>query len=229
MVFIDIHTHQKTDSHSLEIINVGLAVDINSEIFYSVGIHPWEIKSDKLAIYREQLLSIMRNRQVLMIGETGMDKYAEVSLDIQKEVFMMHVHLSEELKKPLILHCVRCFNEIISLKKELKPQMPWIVHGFNNKVDIAEQLLTHGILLSFGKALLHEDSNASQVLKNRVSDLFFLETDDSGVSIETVYEKAAKCINKEVAELCEIQQKQFEKLFEKAIIQYVFKNRITRW
>lgn len=72
-------------------------------------------------------------------------------LAAQTALLRIHYELSETLRKPLILHIVKSFPEIIALRKQWKPTQPWIIHGFRGKPQLARELLAHGFHLSYGK------------------------------------------------------------------------------
>ena len=72
-------------------------------------------------------------------------------IQAQTTLLRYHYTLSETLRKPLILHIVKAFPEIIALKKQWRPTQPWIIHGFRGKPQLARELLAHGFHLSFGK------------------------------------------------------------------------------
>ena len=217
MLFVDIHTHKRKSQNALEIVHFDLN-DYSKEIadICSVGVHPWKIRKDIYETYYEILYSVANSKNVVFIGETGLDSLCETPLKIQEEVFRTHIRVSEELRKPLIIHCVRCHNEIIRIKKELNPEMPWIVHGFNNRMEIASQLIQHSIYVSFGVALFSDTSNAFRVLKDLPEGTFFLETDDTDVNIEKVYERASDILSIDRNILCAIQQRNLEKILEKS-------------
>ena len=84
---------------------------------YSVGVHPWDAGSFDLRALEEAA----RHDCVKAIGETGLDTLRGPSLDIQESVFREHVRLSEMFGKPLIIHCVKAFDRLMALKKEIKP------------------------------------------------------------------------------------------------------------
>lgn len=98
-------------------------------------------------------------------------------------------------QKPLIIHCVRAYEEVLAIKKEWGTQgdvIPWIFHGFNKKPAVAQMLLRAGAYLSFGAALLVPGSPAAQSLAICPPGRYFLETDDrNDVSIAAVYAAAA--------------------------------------
>jgi TatD DNase family protein len=114
-----------------------------------------------------------------------------VDFEIQKEVFMKQIELSEQIAKPLIIHAVRTYPDIISIRKETKAKRPWIIHGFQGSVQSAEQLLRHdGIYLSLGDVLFKNERRASELLNVIPLDRLFLETDVAERDIVEVYEKA---------------------------------------
>lgn len=190
MKYVDIHTHnQVSNSNKIVVRNLSLSdaekfVDSDVSELISVGIHPWslDILSDG---WLEKMTKIADDKRIVMIGECGLDKNISVLLDKQIDVFIKHIALSESLKKPLIIHCVRYFNELMALKKQYKPKQKWIVHGFRGKPQLAEQLLKAGMDLSFG-----EKFNPESVISTPTNRLF-VETDESNVPIEIIYEQIA--------------------------------------
>lgn len=198
--FIDIHTHSES-SHRMSIINLYPVEDHSGSKnkLFSIGLHPWFID---IKNYKSKL-SIVSSRSednlCSAIGETGLDKLAKTDYKLQKEVFENHIEIAQKVKKPIIIHCVRAFDDLIDIKRVTCSEIPWIVHGFNSKISVAERLISEGIKFSFGKALINENSNASKCLSIVPVDSFFLETDDGDLSIEVVYQYAAiiKKISKE--------------------------------
>ena len=56
------------------------------------------------------------------------------------EVFREHVKLSEMLRKPLIVHCVKAVDELLAIRKEMGVTHPWVLHGYRGGPEQAEQL-----------------------------------------------------------------------------------------
>lgn len=109
---------------------------------------------------------------------------------MQIEAFRTQIELSEEYHKPLIIHCVRCFDTLIQLHKKYNPQQQWIVHGFRGKPQLALQLMKHGMQLSFG--LNFNPETVKTVIASGAS--YFLETDDSPVSLQDVMDKVNRYV-----------------------------------
>lgn len=145
----DIHSHDVSRADTA-IINISPGDAMLPGVVYSCGIHPWNTdKVDDHVI--ADLEQVCMNPQVVAIGETGLDALRGAGLDVQMSVLRKHIELSESLSKPLILHIVKTFPAIISLRKTLRPAMPWIIHGFRGKPQLTGELLRHGFYLSLGE------------------------------------------------------------------------------
>jgi TatD DNase family protein len=66
------------------------------------------------------------------------------------EVLKYQLHLAERVQKPVTLHIVRTFHQILSLRREISPKQRWVIHGFRGKPQLAQQLLDAGFCLSYG-------------------------------------------------------------------------------
>ena len=107
-----------------------------------------------------------------------------------RSVFEKQIALAEKYQKPLVLHLVAAFDELIEIKKRLKISVPIIIHGFSKNEQVAKQLITNGFYLSFGKYLLR-NPELKEVFQAVPNDRFFLETDTIEETLEEVYALAA--------------------------------------
>lgn len=185
MEFFDFHHHKNNLRYG--VYNVNLK-EIPPDFPYSIGIHPKEIAADALESQFDWLRSNI-DSHCFAIGECGLDSFSETDQKIQEDVFLRQIEIANELKKPLIIHCVRKFYEVISFKKYA--EQPMIIHGFNKKHSIAEDLLKNNFYLSFGKAVLYNLS-LQNTLKMISLDKVFLETDNDDFAIGELYQKAAE-------------------------------------
>ena len=120
--------------------------------------------------------------------------------------------LAKKYKKPVILHCVAAYQEIIEIKKRLDLEVPLIIHGFSKGEQVAKSLLDNGFYLSFGKYLLRNPELES-IFASVPNDKFFLETDTIEETLEEVYKLAAKYKNIAVSDLNRIIRKNFKSVF----------------
>ena len=117
-------------------------------------------------------------------------------------MFLKQIELSEQIAKPLIIHAVRTYPDIISIRKETKAKQAWIIHGFQANEQSAEQLLRHnGIYLSLGDVLYKNERRASELMKVIPLNRLFLETDVAERDIVEVYERAASLSGIEMEKL----------------------------
>lgn len=213
--FIDIHTHSaKPQDDLIQIVNLDLEQVVLEQGYFSYGIHPWAMDSadfqEEMAIQR--LKERLQSPNVIALGEAGLDKF-HAGFERQIEVFERQIVLSENLKKPMILHDAKSHNEIVALRKKHRAKQPWIVHGFNGTAQDAAQLTRQGIFLSVGESLLHPDRKIYNSLKTIDLNYLFFETDMAEISVEKVYEAAAKRLELDIDML----QKQ------------IFSNFVTLW
>lgn len=195
---LDIHTHNENASGREAIFNVIPGeVAVRKNRFYSVGMHPWYIPAEELQREEQwtKLVSLSKNPNVLALGETGLDKLCKTPFEVQQEMFCRHIRLSEtDARLPLIIHCVHANAELIELRKQSKATMPWIVHGFRGKKELALEFMKHGFYLSLGEHYPEEMLRAIPI------DRLFIETDESKTNIRALYEKAALIKQIDVAE-----------------------------
>ncbi|MBP2618339.1 TatD family hydrolase [Chryseobacterium jejuense] len=185
MEFFNFHHHKKYIRDGIYNLNIE---QIPPDFPYSIGIHPNDIDINDLDRQLNWMKSMMF-QNCFAIGECGLDSLVSIDQKIQEEVFLRQINISNEVKKPVIVHCVRKFYEVISLKK--KAEQPMIIHGFNKKQKIAEDLLANNFYLSFGKAVLYNLS-LQDILKNTPLDKLFLETDNEDFKIEELYLKVSE-------------------------------------
>lgn len=184
----DIHTHRFTDSAPEEVLLSCpvLKKEIPAEAVYlSAEIHPWHLTAENLSCQIERMENMLSDSRVLALGEVGLDKLTECPYPIQIKAFEEIVSISEAYGKPLIIHCVKSVDELIAIRKKMRPALPWIMHGFRGKPQQADSLLRHGFYLSFGE---HYNS---QVMKEIPIERLFLETDESNAPIDELYNRAA--------------------------------------
>lgn len=208
MELYDIHTHDAPsapsddeDSSPLPInfiqnvypLGFEYAKDNNVCQWFSCGVHPWYSEDAEPQI--KFLKEIANDPRIVAIGEAGYDKLKGPDLTIQKEVFEQQVQLSEQLQKPLIIHCVKAWDELIATHRKFQPKQPWIIHAYRGKGELTKQLLHHGFYFSIG-----EKYNLDSLRLIPLNRIFF-ETDTNESSVAEVYQQVAQDLDMSVEEL----------------------------
>lgn len=212
-MYYNFHTHKATNQPDVfELVNQYPQEFDVSIPKYSIGIHPWYIVENRIDEDLKIIEEKLQDEKCLAIGECGLDKRIEIPFDLQEAVFRKQLALAEKFKKPVVIHCVASFQELIKIKNDLKVSVPMIIHGFSKKQEVAKQLLDNGFYLSFGKYLLR-NTELESVFQSVPNDRFLLETDTVEETIQEVYEVASKYKNLEINKLKEIVETNFRSIF----------------
>ena len=195
--YIDIHTHHSGNSEEVISLRSLFLQEIDSTVEitfpFSTAIHPWH--SDKIGIGEvgTMLEDLCSQKNLIAIGETGLDKICAVDLELQKKVFAIQIDFAEKYHKPIIIHTVKSWNELIPLFKQIK--VPIILHGYSAGLTLTKQLTDLGCYFSFGKSMLNPPARLLEAIQLIPLTRLFLETDESLIPIEQVYQKMADTIS----------------------------------
>ncbi len=206
-MLLDIHTHHINRTQA--VINASVS-DFNPTegLYYSVGIHPWYIEKTNCEQALKSLSSLSALPNVLAIGECGLDSLISTPLSTQIAIFEKHIALSEEVKKPLIIHCVHRSNEILQLYRKHHPRQPWIMHGFRANANVLRPILEQqNIYISIG-----EKFNATAVTlipQNRL----LIETDESSLPIEAIAAQIGIAKTTSTTEVIDVASKNLLQIF----------------
>ncbi|MDR0940524.1 MAG: TatD family hydrolase [Mediterranea sp.] len=196
MPLLDIHTHNP-------------AAMANGTALVTAGIHPWELTEANAEGALEHLLGLIVEKRISAIGESGLDKLTQAPIWLQTSVFERQVEWSEAYRLPLIIHCVKATDELLDVRKRYRPLQPWILHGFRGKPQQAEQLLRHGLYLSFGERF------SEAALRLVPDERLFVETDTSPLGIGEILERVASARGVEAESLRETIRRNIRNVFQR--------------
>lgn len=175
-MILNIHSHLHS-ADSIQSFDL-LSYDSKIESHYSIGVHPWS--TDSLNLSNKEIANKLEyhlnQKNCVAVGECGLDKLKGAELNKQIELFKLQLNLSNEYNKPVVIHCVKAFNELITLRKEYRDGI-WISHGFRGKKDLALSLERNNIKLSFGTHLLRDTQVQEAFCVLNLQNVF-LETDE---------------------------------------------------
>ncbi len=206
-MLIDFHNHHLFSSP--DVLSIRSFHQREQELFAqwrgpcSAGLHPWFV-SEVDGVRDEQLdwlTRAAREEKVLLLGECGLDKFQGPDLVHQQFVFEHCLSLAGQLQKPVVIHCVRAYEELFASVQKIKPRVPLIIHGYARKATVLKPLLERGFYLSYGAAILHPNSAAAQSLAQTPLEKLFLESDDKMLPIADLYARAAQIKGMTIQEL----------------------------
>lgn len=216
MEFYDVHTHdtppsteegEQSHPYVLNVYPLGFedAKDSLLGCCFSCGVHPWY--SENADPQLKFLSEIAGDSRIIAIGEAGYDRLKGPSPSVQAYVFERQVELSEQLRKPLIIHCVKAWDELLATRKKYHPKQPWIIHSYRGKPELTDQLLHHGFMFSVSDKF-NKDS-----VKQIPLDRIFCETDDADVNIVSIYENLAEALEISLEDLANSIEKNVVEIF----------------
>lgn len=216
---IDIHTHQFKSDTFIQILNI-FAQDLplpTIDGYYSAGLHPWHLGlvNPEECLHSIELASLKKT--MLAVGECGLDRSISTDLAIQEWYFKKQIEIAGKHAKPLIIHCVKAFPELLKIKKEQKSGIPWIIHGYQGNEQTVLQLIRHNFYFSVSEKLLnnHQKKNILTIIP---TDRLFLETDDCETSINKIYSLASTILDTDKETLNGIILENFKRLFGNEIV-----------
>lgn len=209
--YINIHTHHISKDDGVFLFNNRFGIDksIYTETYFSIGIHPWDT-SQNMDIQVSDLERYIKHPNCLAIGECGLDKTHGAELAVQRMIFESQLKLAASYQKPVIIHCVKAFDELQKIVKPYIHQTQLVVHGFNKSIELAQQLIHQGFYLSFSSMF-----SLKSILKKLPLDRVFFETDNQeNTSIKEIYDMAATTLSLPKNQLTEISYHNFVTLFK---------------
>ncbi|MEK7657808.1 MAG: TatD family hydrolase [Patescibacteria group bacterium] len=171
---------------------VELARKYPQGLWAAVGLHPTEKEVFDYEFFKKLAL----DKKVIAIGECGLDYYRiknnELGIrNLQKEVFIKHIELANELKKSLMIHCRDAFDDLIEILKTRlhydramdEKLAPGVLHFFTGSLDDAKKLLAIGFYFTFG-GLITFNRSFDEIIKFIPLERILLETDAPYVAPE---------------------------------------------
>jgi len=142
------------------------------------GVHPWY--AEKLpADWYATLEGFLKRRKDAGVGEAGLDKARNVDFARQTEVFHRQLELAGRLERPLAVHCVRAWSDLLNiLRRSLPPRTRFMIHSYQGSREMLRDFLSLGAYISFSwKSLQRNTEESIALMRNVPLDRLLLETD----------------------------------------------------
>ena len=201
-------------------------------VFSTIGVHPEEAE-DFTFINAEKLVELSTPKHIIGIGECGLDyHYNPNTKDIQRKVFIEHIHAAQTTKLPLIIHSREADDDMMAILEQEYKKEPFRgeLHCFSSSRKLAEFALSIGFYISASGIITFKKSDdLREIFADVPLDRLLVETDAPylapvpfrGKRNEPAYvvktaEKLAEIKGISVEKLAEITTDNFYNLFDKA-------------
>lgn len=149
------------------------------DIYCSVGVHPNYAELDNLL--DQKLISLGAHRNVISIGETGLDYYYNyTSQKTQKKAFATHIKAALELNLPVVVHSRNAEKDTADiLEAELgNSKIAVILHSFASSRELFEAAMKHSWYVSFSGIVTFKNASEIQQIAREVPiERMLIETD----------------------------------------------------
>lgn len=185
--YINFHSHRPGDGgDTITVMNLMAGEDVPADFpentLFSAGIHPWQLTEENAEQLRTELLLTAAHPHVVMIGEAGFDRLKGPSAELQYRAFLFQATIAREMHKPMVIHCVRGWEELQRAHSEVSHDRPWVIHGFRGRAKLAASLAGKGFWFSLGAKGI-----TTEILEVISHERILLETDETDGSISGVY------------------------------------------
>ncbi|WP_159715580.1 YchF/TatD family DNA exonuclease [Blochmannia endosymbiont of Camponotus nipponensis] len=156
-------------------------VGYRNDVVFSCGVHPTYVYNID-NFNSEKLFVLSSQKNIVAIGETGLDYHYQLTLDDKKKqikAFQEHINVAKAVQKPIIVHSREsCKDTVTLLFAEEARECGGVLHCFSEDIDTARLLLNLNFYISFSGMITFKKFCAMQeVIKYIPSDRILLETD----------------------------------------------------
>lgn len=198
----------------------------SSMLYGIVGISPFDVEN-LVANWLWQLFSLIDNKKIIGIGETGLDntnpRYP--SMKTQIPIFAQQLELAGTSNLPIIVHSRGAEKEVLGFCKNHAVKKV-LFHCFTGSIEVLREILDHGYYVSFSGIVTFKNNGLEHLVEYTPANQLFIETDSPylaphpfrGKTNEPAYvmyvgEKIAALKNMEKQQLASIMRQNFSNLF----------------
>ncbi len=128
----------------------------HENMYCAVGIHPSDTRfltdmDSDLAEIREMILN--KDNKVVCLGEIGLDyHYPDTDKEKQMSYFVAQMELARELGINVCIHDRESHADVMEVIRKF-PEVKGVLHSFSGSVEMAEELVRLGWMISFSGTL----------------------------------------------------------------------------
>ncbi len=184
----DCHTHRRLSADCRALVSVP-PESVTDAPLTSLEFHPWAVPADFSelpAVYSAAAV------HAAALGETGLDRRRGPEFSLQLRAFEAVLALADSLGKPVVIHCVGAWDELLAARRR-HPRNHWLIHGFRGKPELLAMLLAHGFFISLSPAVFHNRATTDFLRQHGLEHIGF-ETDDCNTPFASVLAAAAEAL-----------------------------------
>ena len=195
---INVGAESKTSERAVK-----MAEEYKEGVYAAIGLHPSHLveqdveykENGEIVKYKSKpeefdydfYLNLAKNKKVVGIGECGLDFHrienqASEKLKVkslkekQKEVFIKHLELAREVKKPIIIHCRDAHDDLLKILRLAVKPPSGVMHFFTGNLEQAKKYIELGFYISFSGVITFA-KNYDELVRQIPLEKIIIETD----------------------------------------------------
>jgi len=133
-----------------------LALGQRDDVVVSLGLHPYFVEAHRDSDLDELDEALGRERQLVAVGECGIDARFDATLERQWALFEAQLQLAKQHRLPVIVHCVHADDQVAKRLRQLDLPARGLIHAFGGSPQQAERFVDLGYCLGLGGAVTYE-------------------------------------------------------------------------
>lgn len=184
-------------------------------IHATAGISPNDL-DDYKDEYLDEIEALLKNKEVVGLGEIGLDYHYDTPKDLQKDVFKKQLALAVKYNLPVVIHCRDAYEDTYNLLKEYG--VKGIMHCYSGSVEMAKRFVDLGFYISLSGTVTFKNAKEPKKVATEIPlESLLIETDDpylTPVPFRGKENQPAYCIYvaKQIAECKQIDEKVVEEV-----------------
>ena len=124
-----------------------LASSFPGILFPAFGIHPWHVMEE---IQDEEILSSIRQKNTVAIGEIGLDFSPECPpREAQIKSLTHQLEWAREYELPVSIHCRKAHDSLYQILLEFRGTIRGVMHSFSGNREMMFKFIDLGFYISF--------------------------------------------------------------------------------
>jgi TatD DNase family protein len=153
----------------------------HSLLHATIGIQPNHV-AEEAATAWDEVLALSDKREVVALGETGLDRYWDRTPFAQQEdFFARHLDLARKTNRPVIIHCREAEADVVRMLRQDHDRhgpVRGVMHSFTGDSATAEACLQMGLHISFAGMLTYKNAQPLRDVAAKIPlDRVLVETD----------------------------------------------------
>jgi len=140
---------------------------------WCAGVAPWWPPSTPALLPRVERLA--ESGAIIAVGEIGLDRRGDLAA--QYTLLDHLLALAADCRLPVVLHCVRAWQELRDFLKKRHPRARGFIHGFNAPADVLEAFRGFDLAFSLGGGVSQRPDAAAVLRAALQYGRLLLETD----------------------------------------------------